>query len=292
VKLSQLTAAMVRSFMDKLHNGTPAPGQGQAQPRSEALTRKIISSLGSILADAQERGQVGQNVVRSLSSRRRSVAGKAERRQRGKLRVGVDIPTPAEIRLIIDHAPQRWRALLLTAAFTWLRSSELRGLRWEDVDLVKHKLHVANRVDRYGQMGDPKSGSGKRTIPIGPYVVNALKPLKVKSGGKGLVFANGKGNAESHANVINRALVPAQLAAGVVDKAGQAKYTGLHSLRHFFASWCCNRRVDGGRELPLKVVQELMGHSSIQMTADRYSHLFPSGDDGAELAAAERALMG
>jgi integrase len=40
-----------------------------------------------------------------------------------------------------------------------------------------------------------------------------------------------------------------------------AKYTGLHALRHFFASWCINRKVDGGLELPPKVVHERMGQS-------------------------------
>ena len=53
------------------------------------------------------------------------------------------------------------------------------------------------------------------------------------------------------------------------------KYTGLHALRHFYASWCINRRVDGGLELPFKMVQARLGHASIQITADRYGHLFP-----------------
>ena len=47
----------------------------------------------------------------------------------------------------------------------------------------------------------------------------------------------------------------------------------------------------GGRELPAKVVQGLLGHSSIVMTLDRYGHLFPRGDDRAELAAAETAMF-
>ena len=46
-------------------------------------------------------------------------------------------------------------------------------------------------------------------------------------------------------------------------------------------SWCINRRADGGLELPLKLVQARLGHASITMTADRYGHLFPRGDDGA-----------
>ena len=66
-----------------------------------------------------------------------------------------------------------------------------------------------------------------------------------------------------------------------------AKYTGLHALRHFFASWCINRKVDGGLELPLKMVSERLGHSNIAITADLYGHLFPRADDSAELAAAE-----
>jgi integrase len=66
---------------------------------------------------------------------------------------------------------------------------------------------------------------------------------------------------------------------------------GLHSLRHFYASWCINRRQDGGLELPPKMVQERLGHSSITMTMDVYGHLFPRTDDHDEMAAAEARLL-
>jgi len=85
-------------------------------------------------------------------------------------------------------------------------------------------------------------------------------------------------------------LAPVLLAAGVMDKRGSPKY-GLHAFRHFFASWCINRKADGGRELPVKVVHGLLGHGSIVMTLDRYGHLFPRGDDRTELAAATSALL-
>jgi integrase len=104
---------------------------------------------------------------------------------------------------------------------------------------------------------------------------------------------------EHHKNIVERGLAPTQIAAGVTIKGKgkdgkpveRAKYPGLHALRHFYASWCINRRVDGGLELPAKVVQERLGHSSIMMTMDVYGHLFPRGDDSAELAAAETALL-
>jgi integrase len=284
-KLSQLTVPMVRAFEDKLR-----------ATRSNAMVRKVLTSLGSILADAQERGLVAQNVVRGLRSRRRR--GKelrAEKRQRGKLKVGVDIPMPEEIRAIIaelDKVP-RWRPLFLTAIFAGLRSSELRGLRWSDVNLKRGELHVRQRADRYNKVGPPKSDAGERVIPLAPMLVNALRAWKLAcpKGELDLIFPNGKGGVEDYSNIIKRGLRPIEIAAGIVTKSGKAKYPGLHALRHFYASWCINRRVDGGLELPLKVVQARLGHASIQMTADRYGHLFPSTDDGAELAAAEKVLM-
>jgi integrase len=100
-----------------------------------------------------------------------------------------------------------------------------------------------------------------------------------------LVFPTGAGTIENHANIVNRILWPAQTSAGVVDDDGKPKY-GMHALRHFYASWCINRKADGGLELPPKTIQARLGHASIVMTLDRYGHLFPTNDDGAELAAA------
>jgi integrase len=105
-----------------------------------------------------------------------------------------------------------------------------------------------------------------------------------------LVFPTMAGTVEYHPNVVQRILWPALIGGGVVDDKGKPKY-GMHALRHFYASWCINRKADGGLELPPKTVQARLGHASIVMTLDRYGHLFPSHDDGAELAAAERALF-
>jgi integrase len=282
VKLSQLTVPLVREFMDRL----------RAEGRSPGMVKRVVGDLGSILCDAQERGKVAQNVVRSLSKRKKR--GAAERRQKGKLKVGVDIPTPAEVKAIVAHLQGRWRPLLLTAIFAGLRASEIRGLPWDDVDLKKAVLHVRQRADKFKTIGKPKSAAGERTIPIPPILLNALREwrLACPQSELGLVFPSGAGAVEYHSNIVSRGLAPVQVAAGVVTKKGEAKYTGLHALRHFYASWCINRPADGGLGLPLKMVQHRLGHSSIQMTADTYGHLFPSGDDGAELAAAERVLLG
>ena len=303
LKLSDFNAAAVRKFADQLREMDP--------PRSQALIRKVIVSLGSLIADAQEQGLAVRNPVRDLHrGQQRGMKHRAEKRQKGKLKVGVDIPTPREIKGILAHVEGRWRPLLMTAVFTGLRASELRGLRWRDLDLKQSVVHVRQRADRYNELGPPKSEAGERVIPLPPELVNTLRELHLRAGrpkGDKLVFANGAGNVESLANIINRGLKPPQIKAGVsvrvTDKIGKpvlndegkpvakAKYTGLHALRHFYASWCINRRKDGGLELPPKLVQQRLGHSSIVMTMDRYGHLFPTGDDGAELAVAEKALL-
>jgi integrase len=301
VKLSQLSAPMVREFEDKLARGDMPEG-AEPQPRTRAMVRKIRVSLSSLLSDAQERGLVSRNVVRDLRrTRARRVERKAERRQKGKLKVGVDIPAREEIKAIVEAAKGRWRPILLTAIFTGLRASELRGLRWTDVDLDKRELHVRQRADRYSAIGKPKSESGERTVPLTPIVVNTLREWKLAcpKSGAGLVFPSSGGLVEHHKNIVERGLIPTLIAAGVaIEEEGpeggplkRAKYTGLHALRHFYASWCINRRVDGGLELPAKVVQERLGHSSIMMTMDVYGHLFPRGDDSEELAEAERSLL-
>jgi integrase len=306
VKLSKLTAPMVKEFKEKLLDGTPAPGDKAGVPRSPSLVKRTVAAPSSLLTDAQDAGFVAQNVCHSLSRKKK----RSKAQQRRKYRVGVDIPAPDETRAIVGKLEGRWRPLILTALFTGLRASELRGLRWSSVDLDRGELHVRERADRYKSFAAPKSEAGERTVPLIPIVLAELRKWKLAcpNGPLGLVFPTSVGQVQSLTNLIACVWIPAQIAAGVctiekdadgkvmLDKKGEpvrkAKYTGMHATRHFFASWCINRKVDGGLELPGKVVQERLGHSTIAMTMDTYGHLFPRGDDRAELAAAERILLG
>jgi integrase len=307
MKLTALTAGQLADFEEQLHEAG----------RSLAMIRKVKVSLGSLLASAQRKGKVSRNVVRDMRGTDDAADRRADKRATGKLRAGVDFPLPDEIKAIVAHLTGRWRPLLLTAIFTGLRASELRGLTWSAVDLDGKALRVYQRADRFNAIGKPKSGAGDREVPLPPLVTNTLREWKLacprRATGKldasghpirelHYVFPNGEGNVENLGNIITRGLLPAQVRAGVVadtgkvDQDGQpilaAKYRGMHTLRHFYSSWLINRRVDGGLELPAKVVQERLGHSTINMTMNVYAHLFPRGDDGAEMAAAEALLLG
>lgn len=289
-KLSRLTVPTVRGFKDTLREAG----------RSPTMVKYAVRSLGSLLADAQERGSIIRNPVHE---RKRRKGQKDERRKR-KLVVGVDIPTPDEINQINSKLAGKFRPLLLTAIFTGLRASELRGLKWQDVDLENAKLHVRQRADVYNKIDKPKTAAGERTVALPPMLVNTLREWKLAypKGKLGLVFPNGAGNVEAHSNIVQRGLLPVQIAAGitvpVLDASGEptfdengiaivrAKYTGLHALRHFYASWCASIGMS------MKEVQESMGHSNIAVTMDTYTHLFPkTANDSVKLAAAERLLL-
>jgi integrase len=281
-KLSKLNVPVIRAFADQL----------RAAGRSATMARYVLRSLGSLLADAQERGNIVRNPVHEMRNRRRR--HKQDRERRGaRLQVGVDVPTPEEIQRLLQAATGKARAYLMIAIFAGLRASELRGLTWANINLRTSELTVAQRADRHREIGPPKTGAAQRTIPLPAAVTSALREwrLACPRGPLDLVFPKGIGRVEFHINIIHRLFWPAQVAAGIVTRTGAAKYSGLHSLRHFFASWCINRKVDGGLELPPKVVQSRLGHSSIAVTMDVYGHLFPRADDAAELTTAARFLL-
>jgi integrase len=273
-RLATLTTPRINTLRDELLRDISRP-----------LARKVVISVKAILKDAQRRGAVAQNVALPVSVRMSS-------RDRHKLVVGVDIPAPQEIQSLIQAATPQQRPLLAVLAFCGLRASEARALRWADVDLKQGTITVRQRADEFRNIGRPKSRAGERSIPVGPFVANTLRMWKLASerNSLDLVFPAASGGVEHLKNLVRHVLIPPQLAAGIVTATGAAKYTGLHALRHFYASWCINRKQDGGLELPIKVVQTRLGHASIAMTSDIYGHLFPRSDDGAELDAAERAL--
>lgn len=257
-KLAKLTRAQVEQFrtsimVPKVEGSQDDEGNNEELPHlSLALARKVLTSLKSSL---KHNGYA--HVVMGVSIKR-------NKRERRSLEVGVDIPEPGEVkRLIGATTTPRQKALVLTAALTGLRASELRGLRWKDVDLSASELHVRQRADRQNKIGAPKSTSSIRSIPLAPELVVALKAWKIgcPKGHDGLVFPTGKGTVQDHANMLG-SLETVMKAAHVVDHDGKPKY-GLHALRHFFASWCINLKKSGGRELPPKQVQALLGHASI-----------------------------
>jgi integrase len=287
LKLAKLTKGHVEHFRDGLISGV-----GNHPKLSRPTAAKVLRSFKSMLR-ANGCSHLGDGVNIEIS-----------RRHQHELEQGRDIPTPQEIARLVkaaktaileypqDEVRKRVWALIMTAASTGLRASELRGLPWRCVDLKAGELHVRQRADAWLNIGSPKSKGSRRTIPLSAELVLALKEWKLAcpKGELDLVFPTSSGAVQHHKNMLED-VERVMKAAGVVTKDGTPKYA-LHCFRHFFASWCINRKEDGGRELPVKVVQTLLGHSSIIMTMDVYGHLFPQSSDRAELDASAKALFG
>jgi integrase len=147
----------------------------------------------------------------------------------GPLRAGVDFPTKAELRLMIDSVREKDRAFIATAIFTGMRISELRGLPWRDVDLEAGIIHVRQRADAWGRLGPPKSEAGNRDIPLVPMTINALRlwRLYCPVGELDLVFPNRHGRVQTLQNLRERVLVPLQKAVGITTDckaSSPAKY--------------------------------------------------------------------
>jgi integrase len=268
-KLSGLTVADVQGYRNRLLR----------EGRSRVMVKKVVSSLGSILAGAIAIGNVNRNVVHEQSKQQRTRHRRVEARGKRKLEAGVDYPTIAELRALLT-CQGRLRPVLMTAIFTGLRASELRGLTWADVELDRKVLHVRQRADRRNVIGSPKSEAGKRAVPLVPMVVNTLKEwrLACPKGEANLVFPNLNGDVWALRNLC-RSIYP-------VQRELIGKHYGLHALRHAAASLFIEEGFSPKR------VQALMGHSSIQVTFDVYGHLWATPDEEDELQRLQARLLG
>ncbi len=253
---------------------------------STAMRRKHIVSLSSLLKRAMFEGRVTRNVAAGYRTG-------ADKRARRKKEVGVDIPTKEEIQAFTAVLEGRWWPFFTTVVYTGMRSSELRGLRWVDVDWKGRRIHVRQRADLYNQIGRPKSESGTRTIFIGGLLVHVLSEWRnvCPASELGLVFPTSKGGIQSLREIRLRGLIPLMERAGVTKKDGTAKYSGLHAFRHFHAAYLLTPKTRGGRGMNFKEVQQRLGHSTIGVTMDTYGHLLPEGENTTQWDDAERELM-
>ena len=245
--LTQLSAVDVRDFLDAMLRDSTRP-----------MAKKCLTTLRSIISIAQERGIVQHNVARDVKLRR------SERHDPDRV-----FPTKGEIKALIANAPAKHQPLIMTALLTGMRMSELRGLTWDAIDFNRSIITVRKRADRYCDMGNTKSKSGRREIPMGPGLANVLKAWKVAcpKGALDLVFPNGVGNVETHSNIYNRIFKQLMLKSDIVDGEGAPRFS-LHAMRHAAASLF----IEQG--WPPKRIQVMLGHSSITMTYDVYGHLF------------------
>jgi integrase len=163
-------------------------------------------------------------------------------------------------RLLKAARGDKLEALNVLGITTGLRSGELLGLRWEDLDLQAGTLQV-KRTMFNGRVEAPKTLKGRRSIKLTQISIRALQEHQ-KVGE--WVFCTKVGTPVSVHNLHNRSWKP------LLKKLGLPPSTRFHDLRHTCATLLLTRGVHP------KIVSEMLGHGSISITLDVYSHVLPN----------------
>lgn len=201
--------------------------------------------------------------------------------------------TAADWGLIRHHLPERFVPFFDFIVATGLRFGEATALRADDFKLDQRTPIVdvqrawKQNSDGSYYLGPPKTAKGKRTVSLAPSTAAMLRPL-VENAGDGLVFTMKRGGPIRSSPAHNTIWQPALRAASAKDpenpgKVLLKKHVTIHMLRHLHAALM----LEAG--MPIYDLSRRLGHTSIQMTIDLYSHLLPDAHfRGAEVA--ERAL--
>jgi integrase len=260
IPLQRLSTARVGAFYGEL----VASGGQKGRPLSPKTVRYVHTTLRRALRDAVADGLVVRNVA-------------AQARPPRARRVEMHTWTAAEVGAFLASVREdRLYAAWLLLATLGLRRGELLGLRWPDVDLTSGRIAIRNTlvmVDGKPAMAEPKTAKGRRSLTLAPQVLEAVRVHRVHQAAERLSW--GADYTDSGLVVTTedgRPMHPESLSSLFVRQAKRAGLSPirLHDLRHSVASILLAKGVHP------KVVSEQLGHATIALTLDTYSHVIPS----------------
>ncbi|GGF11310.1 site-specific integrase [Subtercola lobariae] len=260
VKLAELRKFHVDKFVQQL----------RADGRGATTMRRIHAVLSSALSSAERLDLVDFNAASKIELPSTS---------KSKTRIW----EPDQVRAFLDAiADSRLAPVFELAIFTGLRRGELAGLRWADVDFTKRELVVRQQRVQVGHTvldGAIKTDSGQdRKVSLGSEAIGALVAWQIRQEGERAEWAaayQGAGHVFSYED--GRPLRPAHISRTfdtLVERSG-LPHMRLHDLRHEHASLLLSGGVD------IAVVSKRLGHSTIAVTSDLYSHLLADANRAA-----------
>lgn len=250
--ITKVRPANIRTMLDDLE------GKGIG-PRQRLY---VFQTIRRVLNVAVKLELVVRNVTKSVDPpkvRRRPIAAL----------------TPDQANAVMDSVKgTRWEALFLLALSTGMRQGELFALSWADIDLDRGVIAVRHSLEEVNSrltIKEPKSDSGRRSIRLDPADVAALKDHRQRLGAVAFVewvFPDADGNLLRKSNFLRKVWEP-------IRDALDLKGVRFHDLRHSAASFMLRAGVHP------KVAQSRLGHSTIKLTMDTYSHLMDDAQDEA-----------
>src|SRR5215213_1792769 len=254
LKLSKLTPAHVQGlYRDKLDSGL-----------SPATVQKIHTVLHKALTQALKWNMIPRNAADVVKAPR-------------PVPEEMHPLSPDEARNLIEAARgDKLEAPYILAVHTGMRQGELLGLKWEDVDLNEGVIHIRRTVVRSGgkiSLGEPKTKGSRRPVHLTGAAVEALQAhleqqlediqrLGDLYRDDGLVFTSEVGTLINPSNLRRRSFAP------LLQRAGLPQIR-FHDLRHTCATLLLSRNTNP------RLVQALLGHATVAITLDTYSHIIP-----------------
>lgn len=238
---------------------------------SAKSVRNLVGLLGGIFSLAVDDDLISRSPVRSKHK------PTIQRREK-------PVWTANQVKLILGAVPQAYRALFVCAALTGARLGELLGLQWKHVDLKNRTLWIQQSLWQR-QLVSPKTSGSVRTVPFGDGLAQPLLEHHHHAAHKqpeDFVFCRRDGTPLNPDVLRKDVLYPVLDRLGIPRASGAS---GFHTFRHSAASFI-NAQTGN-----LKLAQKLLGHSTIDMTADVYTHTSAEADREGALAV-ERAIYG
>lgn len=255
INLLKLTPVDIQRFYNELRE---EHGAGHVQNIGNLLTKAF--------KQAYEWGMIQKNV-----------AALVKKPPISRKNTTMKVWTVDQQKAFLDYAKvdnEFYYRLFLLALTTGMRKGEVLGLQWNDIDLkqgiiqVKRTLVIANKTIYLKD--NPKTESSIRSISVAENTIKQLREYKLKQlpNELNLVFPSPKTNKLLYPNSLDKHFAKTIKAAGV-------PVISFHGLRHTFATTLLELGVNA------KIVQEMLGHSTIKTTMDTYSHVLPNMQKGA-----------
>lgn len=268
-RIQGIGVAHISRFLAELRRKTNPRVKAGIQPEllSNWTVRGVINVLNVVVEHAIKQEYVASNPVRRLNGE------KPPARNRSKAR----ILEAEEVALLIEHAPEGYRTLIFTTAYTGMRQSELLGLRWGDVDFEAGTIHVRHQLTRAtrkqpARVVPLKTDAAERQIDLAPELARELAKHSLASAfskPEDFVFSTETGKPIYYRNASARGLDKATDRAGL--NAEGVQRLSFHDLRHTAITHLIRSGADAAQ------VSRFAGHSKVSTTLDLYVGEFEKG---------------
>ena len=242
--------------------------------KSKTLSPGTLIKHHNLLRSALSQGVIWRTLTRNVAE-----AVKPPKASRKEMRA---LTGPEVHRMLEACEDTAWHPIFHTLTWTGLRRSELLGLRWKDVDLILASLRVVQTLQRLNTgefiVQEPKTASGRRTIALSPASCLVLRHHREKQETDAVLLGRQLTEDDlvfSHADGSPRDPSTLTLAFRRLTRRIGLEGVRLHDLRHTMASLYLEQGVNP------KTVAERLGHASVTITLDLYSHCLPGVQEAA-----------